>query len=252
MAAKVLALERIFQIEMERTLKAIFKEISQMDHLPTYQELKGIYLPTAEVSVEVMAESDKIIQEAESTREVVDVKKKAAPKPKAKPKKGEDEERGKCEAKTAKGTACKNLALTGCCYCRVHQNKFGKEEDDVPPAKKGKKEEKKKKEKKEKKKEEPDELEEEEDPPAKKGKGKTAAAPKKNHTHPIDEEGEDCEECDRKGDVAKKLEDEFEEDPDTNRQLQDILDQLDGLGEEGEGEGEGEEDEEVEIEEDEK
>ena len=43
-------------------------------------------------------------------------------KPKSKPKrtKKADDERVKCEAKTAKGAACKNFALAGCKFCACH------------------------------------------------------------------------------------------------------------------------------------
>jgi hypothetical protein len=222
---------------IEAALKAMLRDISEHYEIP-YEDLEERYLvPKDGDENSTLPDSD---QEVESKPKKVTKKKKASE---------DEEERPKCSAKTAKGAPCKNLSLAGKCYCRVHQNKFGEEdsEDEGKPKKVASKPKKVTK-KKSKKVVDPDDLiesEEESTPVQKKGKGKVPDAPKKAHTHKADEEGEDCDECNRKGDPVKKLEDEFEEDEDTSRKLEDILDKLDMMGAESDEEGDGNEEEDL-------
>ena len=156
-------------------------------------------------------------------------------------KKDSDEEsasgddRQKCSATTAKGTACKNNALPGKCYCHAHKKlelpgKVVEEEseDDEPPAipAKGRKSP------------EP-EAEVVTPPPKAKGKGKGKAdepppAPKKpakpakgkgkakpQHDHKSDEDEGECSRCAEHGNP--KDDGEFTVDQKTKQSLEDIL-----------------------------
>ena len=82
-------------------------------------------------------------------------------------KKVDDDREGKCTAKTAKGTLCKNKAFGGGCTCRVHTKKGDESEDEEKPKRKS--------------------------PKAKKAK-------EPEHTHALDElAGSDCELCETHG-----------------------------------------------------
>jgi hypothetical protein len=95
----------------------------------------------------------------------------------------EDDREGKCTAKTAKGTLCKNKAFGGGCTCRVHTPKE-KEDGEVSDS-----EEKPKK------------------VPKKRGRKPKAKEPE--HDHKMDEVGSDCELCETHGNPAEG-EQEFE------------------------------------------
>lgn len=213
---------------LEAALKAMLRDISEHYEIP-YEDLEARYLVPKE------GDENSTLPDPESESEEVESKPKKVSKPKSKPKakaKSEDEEeRPKCAATTAKGAPCKNLALAGLCYCRVHQNKFGDSDDEEDKPKK-KVSKPKSKSKKSKKVVDPEELiaSDEEETPKKSKKAETPKAPKKAHTHKVDEEDEDCAECSSKGNPVKKLEDEFEEDEDTSKKLESLLDKLDAMG----------------------
>jgi hypothetical protein len=105
-----------------------------------------------------------------------------------------DDRKGKCEATTAKGLPCKNKAFGGGCFCRVHTKK---DEEESKPAKKPAA-----------KKTRGKALEEEAKPePKKRGRKPKKAQPE--HSHPLDEEAEDCKLCDTHGNPLGE-EQEFE------------------------------------------
>ncbi|NBS67846.1 hypothetical protein EBT31_02890 [bacterium] len=105
-----------------------------------------------------------------------------------------DDRKGKCEATTAKGLPCKNKAFGGGCFCRVHTKK---DEEESKPAKKQAA-----------KKTRGKALEEEAKPePKKRGRKPKKAQPE--HSHPLDEEAEDCKLCDTHGNPLGE-EQEFE------------------------------------------
>jgi hypothetical protein len=211
---------------VEAALKAMLRDISEHYEIP-YEDLEARYLvPKEGDENSTLPESD---DEVESKPKKVS---KPKSKPKAKAKSEDEDERPKCAATTAKGAPCKNLALAGLCYCRVHQNKFGDSDDEEEKPKK-KVSKAKSKTKKSKKVVDPEELiasDEEETPKKKSKKAETPKAPKKAHTHKVDEEEGDCAECASGGNPVKKLEDEFEEDEETSKKLESLLDKLDAMG----------------------
>lgn len=83
-------------------------------------------------------------------------------------KRESDDERQKCEARTAKGDACKNNALTGTRFCRCHTKDKGKEK--------------------------------EKEKPKKSSKPKKSAKPV--HSHSPSESEDECEACEKLGDGA--------------------------------------------------
>lgn len=89
----------------------------------------------------------------------------------------EDDREGKCTAKTAKGTLCKNKAFGGGCTCRVHTPKE-KEDGEVSDS-----EEKPKK--------------------APKKRGRKPKAKEPEHDHKMDEAGSDCDLCETHGNPAE-------------------------------------------------
>jgi hypothetical protein len=144
-------------------------------------------------------ENPKVIYKA--TEEVEPDKPKRAPrKAKVTTKVAEDEEpeddrKGKCEATTAKGLPCKNKAFGGGCFCRVHTKK---DEEESKPAKKAAA-----------KKTRGKALEEEAKPEPKK-RGRKPKKTQPEHSHPLDEEADDCQLCDTHGNAATGAEQEFE------------------------------------------
>lgn len=103
-----------------------------------------------------------------------------------KPQKEEDRE-GKCEATTAKGTLCKNKALGGGCFCRVHSKK----EDEEPKEKKAPRP----------KKTAGKALEKKDEKPKKRGRKPKKVEPE--HNHALDEEHEECEACETFGNALE-------------------------------------------------
>lgn len=97
--------------EMQDYLDSVLQDISEKYEIPL-DELQNLYLGAEPVK-----------------------KSKRAPR-KAKESSGDDE-KPKCSAKTAKGLPCKNKALAGTCFCKVHTKKSKKvesesEEEEVP------------------------------------------------------------------------------------------------------------------------
>jgi hypothetical protein len=149
--------------------------------------------------------NDRRQESAEAVKEVVE--KSKTPKAKrTRTKKEESEsegeaqtaERGKCEAKTAKGLPCKNNALADCKFCRVHNKgplssaKLAKEPDSEP---------------------EPEPTK----PKKTRARKSKQTEPKPEHNHPVEEESEEpCERC----------ETEYKVDDDLERQLAEFKAQL--------------------------
>lgn len=96
--------------EMQEYLDFVFQDISEKYGVPL-EELQKLYL------------GDEIP--------------KKAPKKARKVKESSDsDDKAKCSAKTAKGLPCKNKALGGGCFCKVHSKEKDKEKEK--PAKKAK------------------------------------------------------------------------------------------------------------------
>ena len=150
----------------------------------------------------VMAFAEEKRREAsEEVSEAVDKSRKQKKKRATKKKEEEvesegevqQEERGKCQGKTAKGCACKNNALAGLQFCHVH-NKKNAEEEATPVKKEAK---------------------------AKKAPKAPKKAKKAEHNHGIEQEGEECERCAEQGDPRKEL--QFEVEDDVDKQLQEFI-----------------------------
>lgn len=94
-------------------------------------ELLGLFRTQLDAMlVEIANEYDIDLEELQEKYEIFsDPKTPPAPKAAAKKRAPKDEERVKCAAKTAKGSACKNFALAGSTFCACH----GKTKGTKPP-----------------------------------------------------------------------------------------------------------------------
>ena len=138
---------------------------------------KVIYKPTEEIH-----------PEERPKRQVKVTKKKAESDEQA-----DDDRKGKCDGKTAKGLPCKNRAQPGCCLCHIHLKKSGSEEKT--PKRSSKKEAVKT----------PDA------PKKGSGRGRKAKKVAPVHMHPLDETPVECDLCESHGNAIDG-EQEFEVD----------------------------------------
>lgn len=137
----------------------------------------------AEITSDDVTEIKSPKKKSRATKKTEEV---AKSKPKKAPAKKKESGKPKCEGVTAKGTQCSKCALDGEVFCSIHLKKAGKEEKEKPKGKGG--------------------------------KGITKGGKKKEdapvHTHEVGEKPEECEVCEKYGDVFEVPEYEKDEDQD--------------------------------------
>jgi len=165
-----------FESKLYDNLHQLLGQIAE-DYDLSHGELVDRYLKYEKMvdAPKVIYKTTEEIQPEERPKRQVKVTKKKAESD----EQADDNRKGKCEGKTAKGLPCKNRSQPGCCLCHIHLKKS--DSDEKTPKKSSKKETVKT----------PD--------APKKGRGRKAKKVAPVHMHPLDETPVECDLCESHG-----------------------------------------------------